>query len=90
MDQFAHSLGSFLLRGTPVIDKTGLKGFYDIRLEYPGMPEPNAVTGVELSASYRKERFQSTILDQLGFKLEPAKAQVEVLFIEHVQKASEN
>jgi uncharacterized protein (TIGR03435 family) len=37
-----------------------------------------------------KSRFPSTIQEQLGFKLEPSTAVVEVLFVDHVEKPSEN
>jgi uncharacterized protein (TIGR03435 family) len=70
-----------------VIDKTGLKGFYDVRLEYPGIPE-----GLPLDEilALRRRLFPSTIQEQLGFKLEPTTALVEILIIESVNKPSEN
>jgi uncharacterized protein (TIGR03435 family) len=71
----AHWTGVVALNtGRPVIDKTGLKGYYDIRLEYPE----------------GRDRFASTIQEQLGFKLEPTTADVDVLVIEHVERPSEN
>jgi uncharacterized protein (TIGR03435 family) len=73
--------------GRPVIDKTGLKGFYDIRLEYPGIPA-SLPLGELLEG--RKSWFPVVIQDQLGFKLEPTTALVEVLIIEGVEKPSEN
>jgi uncharacterized protein (TIGR03435 family) len=73
--------------GRPVIDKTGLKGFYDIRLEYPNIP-----AGLSLGELLegRKSWFPVVIQEQLGFKLEPTTALVEVLIIENVEKPSEN
>jgi uncharacterized protein (TIGR03435 family) len=77
--------------GRPVIDKTGLRGYYDIRLEYPDVgPPPTSVEDVERLRTQRKDRFISTIQEQLGFKLEPTTALVEVLVIEHVDKPSQN
>jgi uncharacterized protein (TIGR03435 family) len=76
--------------GRPVIDKTGLKGFYDIRLEYPDMPETNTVDDLNRNQEIMKGRFVSTIQEQLGFKLEPTTARVEILVVEHVEKPSEN
>jgi uncharacterized protein (TIGR03435 family) len=77
-----------------VIDKTGLKGFYDIRLEYPGLLEPTSIEDYariqQANSIQIKDRFPSTIQEQLGFKLEPSRAVVEVLFIDHVEKPSEN
>jgi uncharacterized protein (TIGR03435 family) len=68
----------------PVIDKTGLKGYYDIRIDYPDMPD-RVPTPEEV-----RRRFIGGMQEQLGFKLEPTTAHVEVLVVEHVEKPSEN
>ena len=83
----AWTVTAALESSRPVIDKTGLKGFYDIRLEYPTIPE--GLTIEEILA-LRRKLFPSTIQEQLGFKLEPTTALVEVLIIESVEKPSEN
>jgi uncharacterized protein (TIGR03435 family) len=66
----------------PVIDMTGLKGYYDIRIEIldatPQGPEPG------------KADFVRAIQNQLGFKLEPTRAAVKVLVVDHVERPSEN
>jgi uncharacterized protein (TIGR03435 family) len=66
----------------PVIDMTGLKGYYDIRMEFldgtPERPEPG------------KDFFVGAIQNQLGLKLEPTRAAVKVLIVDHVEKPSEN
>jgi uncharacterized protein (TIGR03435 family) len=72
----------------PVIDRTGLKGFYDIRLEYPDMPA--FMPTLEDIRRNLKDRVVGAMQEQLGFKLEPTTARVEVLVIEHVEKPSEN
>ncbi len=59
----------------PIIDKTGLKGLFDIRVPV----EFNPTTDTD---------FQ--IRDYLGLKLEPARAVVEVLVIERAEKPSQN
>jgi len=64
----------------PVLDKTGLDGYYDIVLNYaPDDSQPDA--GPSL--------FQA-LQDQLGLKLEPKKGPVEVLVIDHVERPSGN
>ena len=68
----------------PVVDKTGLKGLYDFRLEYSDLsPDPNFRRTV-------KELLPSALQEQLGLKLEPARANVEVLVIERAERPSEN
>jgi uncharacterized protein (TIGR03435 family) len=64
----------------PVIDKTGLDGFYDIHLNYAtedGLPDG----GASIFAALQEE---------LGLKLETRKAPVDVLVIDHVDRPSEN
>ena len=69
---------------TPVLDKTGIPGFFDIDLTYArdtGMPETNPAAepaeGPSLSTAVQK---------QLGLKLERRKGPVEMLVVEHIEK----
>jgi uncharacterized protein (TIGR03435 family) len=64
----------------PVVDKTGLDGYYDIQLSYAdddNLPD----LGASLFAA---------IEEQLGLKLEAHKGPVDVLVIDHVERPSEN
>jgi uncharacterized protein (TIGR03435 family) len=83
MEQFAVQLSTGGL-DRPVIDKTGLAGRYDITLnwipEYAGPPAPDS-NGVGVFTAVQEE---------LGLKLEPQKAPVEILVIDHAEKPSEN
>jgi uncharacterized protein (TIGR03435 family) len=77
--------------GCPVIDGTGLMGVYDYTLYFqlpfaaprsvPGrstpLPPAEADTGPNLFEAVQK---------QLGLKLEPRKAQVEILVIDHAER----
>ena len=68
----------------PVIDKTGLTGKYEIRLEatpefrISNNPQPDDL------------RIFDAIQQQLGLKLEPQKANIEVLVVDHMDKPSAN
>ncbi len=99
MAQFAKQ--AQLTMGRPVIDKTGLKALYDVRLEYGEAPPlsptesnlPDAERArltLDRMRSHIAEQFPSAIQEQLGLKLEPARALVEVIVIERVEKPSEN
>ena len=72
--------------GSPVEDKTGLTGKYDVTVQRPilqtGMQQGNSAPDLEPSAD--------SIANQLGLKLEPAKGQVETLVIDHVERPSPN
>jgi uncharacterized protein (TIGR03435 family) len=84
MDSLAIDIESGFGSDRPVIDRTGLNGTYDLKIE--ATPE------------YRYNRDQqpgdisvfSAIREQLGLKLDPQKANVEVLIVDHVEKPSEN
>lgn len=77
MEQLARSIGSEL--GRVVVDKTGLPGGYDVNFEWAD-PEADS-----LAPSIFTE-----LHEQLGLKLEPAKAPVKVLVVDSAQKASPN
>lgn len=71
------------IAGRPVLDKTGLTGKYDYKLEYapddsqadPDSAGPSIFTAVQ---------------EQLGLKLEAAKGPVEILVIDRIEKPSGN
>jgi uncharacterized protein (TIGR03435 family) len=71
-------LGGYLRSGRPVFDRTGLQGYVDIVLEWVPAPTddgPSLFTAVQ---------------DQLGLKLEPTKAPLDVLVIEHAERPTQN
>jgi len=87
-----------LLSGRPVIDKTGLKGLYDFKLQWtpdsasgsgllglaPGSPDvtpPSDPSGPSLFAA---------VQEQLGLKLDSAKAPLDVMVVDSVQRPKTN
>ncbi len=68
----------------PVVDRMGLKGQYDVKLnwipEFAGPPSPGS-DGVNIFTALQ---------EQLGLQLEPQKAPIEILVIDHVEKPSED
>ena len=81
LSRLASSFGS--VGGRIVVDKTGLKGNYDMTLRYidrssPNPPPdepPNTFTAVE---------------EQLGLKLQPDRAMLKVLVIDRIERPTEN
>jgi uncharacterized protein (TIGR03435 family) len=62
----------------PVVDLTGLQGTYGVTLNFSladGDGEPSIFTAVQ---------------DQLGLKLDPARAPIEMLVIDHIERANQN
>jgi uncharacterized protein (TIGR03435 family) len=70
--------------GREVLDKTGLTGTYDFNLHWApgtdGNPPPDS----------NEPGVFTALQEQLGLKLEPQKAPVEMLVIDHAEKPSPN
>ena len=72
----------------PVIDRTGLTGRYDMRLEFEG--EPGAVKRSMMDGSFSSEVI-AAVSSQLGLKMKSTKAPVEMLIVDRAEKTpSEN
>jgi uncharacterized protein (TIGR03435 family) len=71
-----------------VVDKTGLTGKYDFKLEYGGGPQiGSAVSAPALdSQANQGPSLFSALEQQLGLKLEKTKAPLDVLVIDHIEK----
>jgi uncharacterized protein (TIGR03435 family) len=82
--------------GRPVIDRTDLKGLFDIRLEWATDPNfagprgPGGGLGPDIGASTSGPSLFTAVEEQLGLRLEPAKGPVEKLVIDSVQRPSQN
>jgi uncharacterized protein (TIGR03435 family) len=74
----------------PVVDRTGLKGFYDFTLTF--VPGPSGRTGAngEPLASFDGSNLAEALREQLGLKLGSTKSPVQVFIIDHLEKPSEN
>jgi uncharacterized protein (TIGR03435 family) len=88
MDQISGILATWM--GRRVIDKTGLTGVFDVSLEKLniaslGHPDDSLTPGDLESVS-----IFTAIQEQLGLKVRSAKAQTEVLIVDHVERPSEN
>jgi len=80
--EFAPDLASFLDR--PAVDQTGLTGRYDFQLKWTA-DESRAPT----DGTAPPDMF-TAIQQQLGLKLEPAKAQTDLLVVDAVRRPSAN
>jgi uncharacterized protein (TIGR03435 family) len=80
MEQLVGELSGNLDR--PVLDQTGLAGNYDYTLEWA--PDYAAAEDTNAPSIF------TALQEQLGLKLEPRKASIDVLVIDHAAKPSEN
>jgi uncharacterized protein (TIGR03435 family) len=93
---FVQSLSQIV--GRTIVDKSGLTGLYDIKLQWtpemgqatnPFGPLPAGVEPPPASDPSGPSIF-TAIQEQLGLKLESTKGPVEVIVIDSVEKPSEN
>ncbi len=93
MAEFAARLQSGIL-DRPVVDQTSLQGKYDFVLKWtPDETQFNQVGArvpPPLDPSNAPPGLFTAIQEQLGLRLSPAKASVDVLVIDHIEKPSDN
>lgn len=92
----ADSLSRIL--GRTVVDKTGLKGIYEFKLNWspeegtslriPGLPTPNAEAPAGAEAS--GPTLFNALEEQLGLRLNSEKGQVATVVVDKVEKPTEN
>jgi uncharacterized protein (TIGR03435 family) len=73
--------------GRPVLDQTGIKGVFDIALDWTPDDRPTANHD---DAPDSQPSLFTAVQEQLGLRLEAGKSPVEVLVIDHAERASEN
>lgn len=84
MEDLAGAIPNIFMVDRPVVDRTGLIGTYDIKLE--------ATPEFRIDRDPQPEDISvfTAIEDQLGLKLESAKVNVEILVVDHIEKPTEN
>ena len=68
--------------GRSVVDKTGLKGTYDFHLQWE--PDLSGAASDTLSSIF------TALQEQLGLKLQPNRGPVKTLFVDRIERPSEN
>ena len=90
MALIADALPSMGRLARPVVDRTGLSGRFDFMLQWS--PETNSIPPApnEPAADTQGPSFQEALREQLGLKLESARAPLQILVIDRVDRPSEN
>lgn len=91
MTQFAGFLSVYADR--PIVDRTGLTGFYDFTLEWSFDDSQRSVldtAGVPGEADANGPSLFTAVSEQLGLKLDTSKAPIDVMVIDHAERPSEN
>jgi uncharacterized protein (TIGR03435 family) len=73
--------------GRVVVDKTGLRGVWNVELEFAPDLTPNATSGAPLTDA---PSLFAAVQEQLGLRLQPARGAVEVLVIDHIDAPTED
>ena len=92
MSSFAKNFLSGGIASRPVVDKTGLTGAYNFSLDFAphqGAGPASSDEGPSTSEPAKPDLF-TALQEQLGLKLEPAKGPVSHLFVDHIERPSEN
>jgi bla regulator protein blaR1 len=97
---YATSMASFAKNflvgqvGGPVIDETGIQGNFDFSMDWTADDNSPKRPGDSSDPSAPSElngpSFFSALREQLGLKFEAGKGPVEVVIIEHAERAAEN
>ena len=66
--------------GRPVLDKTGLSGSYELKLDWSPDTAPAGADAVSLPSLF------TALQEQLGLKLESAKGPVDMLVVDHAER----
>jgi uncharacterized protein (TIGR03435 family) len=74
----------------PVLDRTGLQGSFDFSLEFTPEAYLPENSGVAADPDVRITGFHEALEKQLGLILAPAKAPLDVLIVDHVERPTEN
>ena len=89
VSQLAMALSLVLER--TVADKTGLQGFYDIKLQWTPDSPPAARAGIpEPPPDTNGPSIFTALQEQLGLTLSSARGRVDIIVVDSVQRPSEN
>src|SRR5262249_22645776 len=88
LDDIIRALGTRL--SSPVEDKTGLKGLYDLSLHWTPGPENRPQREERAEIESNDPDLFTALQEQLGLKLESRRGPVRYLIIEDAQKPLEN
>jgi uncharacterized protein (TIGR03435 family) len=93
LDDFSKALGRILER--PVVDKTGITGMFDVRLEFAlddasgGFLPPNSPAPL-IPDDFSGPSIFTAVQEQLGLKLDSTKGPIEFLVVDHAERPSAN
>jgi uncharacterized protein (TIGR03435 family) len=88
MEGLANTLANIL--HTPVVDGTGLTGFFDFTLDPMQFANKGVAGGVQAAPDIFADLVITALREQLGFKLEKQKASLEITVIDRAEQPRDN
>lgn len=88
VEALANGLANIV--GRPVRDETGLKGYFDFKVEWTPDRAPAAPDAAERPPENAGPTLFTALQEQLGLKLESRKGPVEIVVIDRAERPSEN
>jgi uncharacterized protein (TIGR03435 family) len=92
MERFADELTSHTDR--PVLDKTGLRDYYNFTIHFDGAPNPDNPAAPEIPfLGLRPDLATPSVLSsikELGLEIKPAKGPLDGMVIDHIERPPEN
>jgi uncharacterized protein (TIGR03435 family) len=85
MSQFADQLANYV--DHPVVDKTGLPGVFNLKLDWAPDIQPGAKNDGGSGDALLGPTILAALQDQLGLKLQTQKLPVDILVVDHVERA---
>jgi uncharacterized protein (TIGR03435 family) len=90
MEHIASYLPTLESEGRPVVDRTGLTGTFDFSINWAPPSPSSGLSATDAPLSDTGPTFEQSLREQLGLKLEPGRAPVRTLVIDHVEQPSPN
>ena len=87
MEELAKTLSFYQQVDRPVVDKTGLRGTFDLTLDYQPYAPSRVPVDVDPNAP---DTIFEAVKEQLGLKLQPETGPVKVLVIDHIEEPVPN
>jgi uncharacterized protein (TIGR03435 family) len=84
MDQLAAEIPNALGSDRPIVDRTGLSGTYDFKLE------ATLLSRINRDPDAGDLTIFTAVQEQLGLRLEPQRMAIQVFVVDHVEKPSSN
>jgi uncharacterized protein (TIGR03435 family) len=91
MKQLASTLAQQRDAGRPVVDKTGIAGFFDVHVRWSAASSiaPGARSEVAGAPDDSLSVF-TALQEQLGLRLDPDIVETEILIVDHAERPSGN